>query len=193
MGEHVIQRLLIMGGQTAAAKGFHGKNALSRLMTGRNGLHHFFTGGKLVALADAQSGIIDEGEDHVQLRNICRRRSDVHMVGGKADSPHQPLGFGVDKSLPRTFSLLQLARAHLVHEENIDDLTAQRLLGFQNGLRHAIIVGTQGFGAQHHLLEVAALQRHADIGIGAVILGGVDEIDVPLQPVANDGGTFLQG
>ena len=65
LGEDIVQCFLIMSRQTAAAEGFHGKYAFSGSMAGFDGFHHFLFCGKLVALADAKAGVIDEGEDHI--------------------------------------------------------------------------------------------------------------------------------
>ena len=83
--EDIVQCFLITACQAAAAKGFHGKYPFPCSMAGFDGFHHFFLCGKLVAFADAQTCIVDEGEDHIQFGDFCCRHGDIHMVGGKTD------------------------------------------------------------------------------------------------------------
>ena len=191
LGEHIVQRLLIMGSQSAAAEGFHGKHAFPRPMAAADGSQHFLFGGKGISLANPQSGIIDQRKNHIQLCHIRRGFRHIHMMGGQADGPDQALPFGIHQSLPGAFSPCQLTGAHLMHEEDLDHIPAKGFPRLQNGLHHPFIIPAQGLGADDQIREAAPLQRLANIGIGSVILGCIDKIDAPLQRIPQDRRAFL--
>ena len=80
-----------------------------------------------------------------------------------------------------------------MHQENINDLAVQFFSCLQNGFHHAVIIGGKGFGADDDIIKFAVLQCFADIGIGALILGGIDEIDAVSECVFYDFGTLIDG
>ena len=178
-------------GQISSAKCLHGEHTFPRRVAQPDGLHHFLFGCKLIALSDPKSCAVDQGEHHVQSFHGCRSTGDVHVMGGKADGPDKPLLFGIPQRLPRTAALLQLAGAHLVHQKNIDHITIQRFPCLRNSLHHPLIFAGQGLGADDHVVKLVILQCFADVGIGPVILGGINKVDPLPEGIANDFRAFL--
>ena len=85
----------------------------------------------------------------------------------------------------------KLPGADLVHEKYLDDLPSQFLPGLQYGVHHAVIIGTERFGGNDHVVKGPLFQSLFDIRIGAVILRRIQKVKSMFQSIADHARPLL--
>ena len=167
-------------------------------MAGLDGCFHFFAGAGTVAVADPQTGEVDQREDHIAFRNLSHLCSDIHVVSGHTNGADHALFFIILKALPGSGAHVPVGiLPDLVKEEDIYGFQIHFLKSLLDSVLHFFIGGTQTFGTDHREIRIFwrsfyAFQGFAKIGISLVILGGVEEIDALVDGIADQFRTFLQ-
>ena len=151
----VVQSLYIIGRQIAAAESLHGEYTFPSIVAGLNGSLHLLAGAGTVAVADAQAGEVDQGEDHIAFRDLSHPGSNVHVMGGHAYGADHSLCLIILKALPGSGAHVPVGiLPDLVKEEDVDDIQLHFPQSLLDGVLHFFVGGAQTFGADHRKIGV---------------------------------------
>ena len=172
----------------SATQRLHGEYADAVGPRGGDGVLHVLPGPVLDADATHVDQRVDD-VDHVETGRGPDAAAEVGADAHRADVPHFPLPGQVDEGF--LVAPQRVKRFLLVEHEEVDVIPTHPHEGpLQRSLGRRLVVAV-GLGADHVVRRV--LQRQADVGIGAVKVGGIQEAHTPLVGVDQQVGPFPRG